>query len=612
MNRKQRRASAKRDLHLAVGSAAAGWDRHASPSELMSRAHWHHRQRQPEQARDLCDRLLKLEPTHVGALNLLGLLHQEARRPKMAIREFQRALAIDDLDAACHYNLASAWQALGRESESAAHYQKAIALGLSGRSIEDFIFSNPAIMACFGRLGEFTMPAEEEGRRTDLEAVADDIFLRCALTMALLPTARLERFSTLLRSALLAIAHAGAHLTTAVNEKLVRLCCALAQQCFINEYVFAQSEAETLQSRELRQIVLERLADKGDIPPLVLAAVAAYFPLHALPSARALPQRSWPQAVCALLRTQLIEPLEEADDASRIPALTSIAHGLSRQVMRQYAENPYPRWTMNPQLPLAATWKSPNLAADESSTKPIEDILIAGCGTGQHVFHVMHNFPQARVLAVDISLPSLAYARRKTREANLQNVEYAQADILELATLGRSFDLIEAVGVLHHLADPEEAWRLLLSLLRPKSEMRLGLYSKAARRGLADVRAFISERGYRATLDDIRECRQEILRHADQRRWTVATEAGDFYSVSGTRDLLFNVMEHTFSIARIKAFIDAQRLTFLGFDLDRNAMERFQRQFPGSDALTNLDCWDAFEAENPRTFRHMYQFMIRN
>lgn len=614
MNRKQRRAGAKRDLHPVAGSAAAERDRGASLADLMSRAHWHHQQRQPEEARDLCDRVLKREPSHVGALNLLGLIHQGAGRHKMAIREFKRAVAVDDLDAACHYNLASSWQALRRESEAAAHYQKAIALGLSGRSIEDLIFSNPAVMRCFGHIGEPVpgLPAGEERPQVDLESIADDIFLQCALTMALLPTARLERFFTFLRSTMLAIAHAGALRMTAVNEGLLRLCCALAQQCFINEYVFAQSERETRQSSELREMVLQRLAGNADIPPFVLAAVAAYFPLYTLAAARVLAQRNWPQAVCALIRTQLIEPLEEAEDASRIPTLTAIAHGLSRQVMQQYAENPYPRWIMNPLLPLAATWKAPPVAAGKGTVKPIEDILIAGCGTGQHVFHVVHNFPQARVLAVDISRPSLAYARRKTREANLPNVEYAQADILELGTLGRSFDLIEAVGVLHHLADPEAGWRILLSLLRPKSEMRIGLYSEAARRGLKDIQAFISERGYPATLEDIRECRQEILRQADRRRWTVATQARDFYSVSGFRDLLFNVMEHTFTIPRIKAFLDVQRLTFLGFDLDRGAMQRFQQRFPDQGALTDLDRWDAFEADNPQTFRHMYQFMIRN
>ena len=110
------------------------------------------------------------------------------------------------------------------------------------------------------------------------------------------------------------------------------------------------------------------------------------------------------------------------------------------------------------------------------------DVLIAGCGTGKHIFDVAVQNPKARVLAIDISVASLAYAKRKVREERLVNIEFAQADILELGAIGRVFDHIEAVGVLHHLADPKTGWRVLLSLLRPGGTMHVGLYSQLARR----------------------------------------------------------------------------------------------------------------------------------
>ena len=46
-------------------------------------------------------------------------------------------------------------------------------------------------------------------------------------------------------------------------------------------------------------------------------------------------------------------------------------------------------------------------------------------------------------------------------------------------------DLIESLGVLHHLADPWEGWDRLLALLRPGGVMMLGLYSQPARRSKA-------------------------------------------------------------------------------------------------------------------------------
>jgi len=72
-----------------------------------------------------------------------------------------------------------------------------------------------------------------------------------------------------------------------------------------------------------------------------------------------------------------------------------------------------------------------------------------------------------RVLAIDLSLSSISYAKRKTQEMGIHNIEYAQADILKIGGITRTFDVIESVGVLHHLADPLAGWRTLVSRLRP-------------------------------------------------------------------------------------------------------------------------------------------------
>ena len=58
-------------------------------------------------------------------------------------------------------------------------------------------------------------------------------------------------------------------------------------------------------------------------------------------------------------------------------------------------------------------------------------------------------------------------------------VSYGQADILELGRLGRTFDVVDVGGVLHHMAEPLTGWRVLVSLLRPGGLMRVALYSTA-------------------------------------------------------------------------------------------------------------------------------------
>jgi hypothetical protein len=70
-------------------------------------------------------------------------------------------------------------------------------------------------------------------------------------------------------------------------------------------------------------------------------------------------------------------------------------------------------------------------------------------------------------------------------------------------------------------------------------------------------------------------------------------------------------MEHRFTIPEIADFLREQNLAFLGFELDRDVIDAFRRQFPGPGALTDLDHWHAFETANPRTFLKMYRFSVR-
>jgi hypothetical protein len=146
----------------------------------------------------------------------------------------------------------------------------------------------------------------------------------------------------------------------------------------------------------------------------------------------------------------------------------------------------------------------------------------------------------------------------------------------------------------------------LLSLLRPNGLMFVGLYSAAARQSLTAARAYIAERGYRATAEDIRTCRQELIQRAGMPPFR------DFSNTSGCRDLLFNVMEHQFTIPQIGEFLDQHRLTFLGFEqLPPNVLRQFQQQFPDADAMRGLESWHGFEQMNPLTFGNMYFFWVQ-
>ena len=460
------------------------------------------------------------------------------------------------------------------------------------------------------------LPAQELFGPSEFAAVCDDQLLRCLLESTPVRDIELERFLTAVRFTMLEAASAEVD-SHQVEEKALGWFCALAQQCFINEYIFAHTDDEIEKAQRLRALLVEALASGTSIPELWLVAVAAYFPLASLPGAELIPDRPWSAPVAALVARQVRESEEERQLQTSIPRLTPIEDGVSLLVKQQYEENPYPRWMKAAPVGKATTIDGylrrqfPLVSLRNVAKKSSIEILVAGCGTGQHSIETARRFTGAQVLAVDLSLTSLCYAKRKTRELGLNNIEYAQADILQLGSIGRAFDVIEASGVLHHLADPFAGWQLLLSMLRPGGFMRLGFYSKLARQDLVDARRFIAERGYRPSAEDIRRCRQELISFGDGTPLKRATEWSDFFSTSTCRDLLFHVQEHQFTLPEISTFLSQNRLEFLGFNLPGHVLQNFRRRFPGDKTMTDLDHWHSFETENPVIFVGMYQFWIQ-
>jgi len=439
--------------------------------------------------------------------------------------------------------------------------------------------------------------------------LAEDALLVALLTSAPNSDIPLEHFLTMLRAAMMREladkSDAGAQAELFAS--------ALAQQCFINDYVLAAGKDELAAAAEARAKV--ETADSAT--PAQLLMVAAYFPLHRLANAARLLERRWPDPVEAVLTQQVREPLQELRLRADISRLTGIENPVSLLVQQQYEENPYPRWVRaSPDTPDTIgnflSGKFPLSRFERPAGGGPQDILIAGCGTGQRSIAIAQKFGAS--LAVDLSLASLGYARRKSEALGLP-VTYAQADILELEgtlkPVGRRFDLIESLGVLHHLADPWAGWVTLLSLLRPGGVMLLGLYSETARRPVLAARARIAELGLSGSAEDIRGFRQDLIRSGDPNLYASILESEDFFSLSACRDLLFHVQEKSVTLSQIDRFIQDHGLRLLGFELDDAVLAAYRKRFPQDRAATDLACWEAFEKDHPGLFGGMYIFWVQ-
>jgi len=141
--------------------------------------------------------------------------------------------------------------------------------------------------------------------------------------------------------------------------------------------------------------------------------------------------------------------------------------------------------------------------------------------------------------------------------------------------------------------------------------MRIGLYSELARQDIVKARKLVAARGYRATAEDIRRARQELIAVAAEQQLLFVRDSWDFFSISECRDLLFHVQEHRMTLPQIAAFLAAQKLHFLGFELAEPLWLAYGARFPADPARTDLDNWHRFENENPRSFQGMYQFWVQ-
>jgi tetratricopeptide (TPR) repeat protein/SAM-dependent methyltransferase len=604
-------------------------------------------------------RAIALRPDYADAHNNLGTALIANGDIGDAVPHYQRALALKPARFETYTNLASALLANGDTDAALGVAARALSLHETGstrmlfvqcvralqsvplaRELREHVLR--ALEGAWGPPGELAACATALVKRNEavraaieraagawpkrlslqellggagLPAVASDrLFLKLLESTPPIEIA-LEKFLTSLRCALLEIASS----TAAANEPLpdmMALHCALARQCFINEYVFGALDEEWEQARRLRAALIAALESTAPIPSPWLAAVACYFPLYSIPGADRLLERSWPDAVAALLVQQIREPAEERQIRASIPALTIVEDEISIAVRQQYEENPYPRWVGDPPpvQPIAFDHyirRQFPLATYSAFGRNNLDILIAGCGTGRHSIAVAQAFSEAKILAIDLSLSSLAYAKRKSLALGLRNIEYAHADILELGSMSQTFDVIDSIGVLHHIAEPWNAWKLLLSLLRPGGCMRIGLYSAFARRDVEPTMRFIATRGYGRTADDIRRCRQELMSFADGTPQKNVTTCPDFFSTSECRDYIFHVQQQATTIPKIKTFLDENALEFLGFELDAKVLRKYAMRFPDDRTRTNLDSWHVFETENPDVFAGMYVFLMQ-
>jgi SAM-dependent methyltransferase len=397
------------------------------------------------------------------------------------------------------------------------------------------------------------------------------------------------------------------------DPALIACTLAMLQQCWINQFVWGVSGDER-RYLAAQQLLPDRLA-RGDLEEgYRLLRHCLYEPVMRVlrGSATAAMHGVEPRAVREVVAQRLAMEQSESARAARMPLLGDIDDATSRRVAQFYEDSPYPRWSTvivnrDHRASLA------HFLGEERAAfldQPFE-VLIAGCGTGQQAVQAaLHYGPNARILALDLSAASLGYASRMADAFGVKNVEFARADLEPIASqsqLAARFAVIEAVGVLHHMAQPFAGWQALTTCLAPHGFMRIGLYSAIARRNLTALRSDPDYPGPGCDDAALRAFRQTLLTRQDEQARD-ARKYVDFWDAGSFRDMLLHVCEHRFELAQIAGFLKDERLAFRGFQLPKESQAMFWQRFPLDTWPGTLENWARFEAENPHLFENMYLF----
>lgn len=433
----------------------------------------------------------------------------------------------------------------------------------------------------------------------------EELFLKL-MNSSIIPDQKLEELLINIRSAILFNIN-----NISKFSELIEFQAALANLCFFNNFIYNESEEESSQIKSLENKI-NSFFSKNKKPSMHYILCLASF--------RSLQKYSWanrilvPQELKDLFKNILFDYSEEKKISTKITKFKNVEDVVSCKVQKQYEHNPYPRWKT---LGLVTSHSIKEIVSEASIKlydKNIENILspkilVAGCGTGQHPLMTAKRFKNSEIVAVDLSLGSLSYAKRKTQEYGQENIKYIQADLLNLSELKQKFDIVESAGVLHHMNVPLDGWKELVKCLKVGGLMKIGLYSKLARQHITEIRKENKKLNIGSDDSTIKLFRNKVF-NSDCDYHKKLLISPDFYDLNGLRDLVFHEQEHVFNLLEIENFLIELGLKFSGFD-SYDITKFFKSHHSSQEDLYDLTKWHKFEQGNPNLFSRMYQFWVQ-
>lgn len=198
-------------------------------------------------------------------------------------------------------------------------------------------------------------------------------------------------------------------------------------------------------------------------------------------------------------------------------------------------------------------------------------ILDAGCGSGVGTEYLVHLNPQAQVIGIDLSAGTLEVARERCKRSGADRVRFHNLSIYDVDQIEGQFDLINCVGVLHHMPDPIRGIQALANKVAPGGLLHIFVYAALGRWEISLMQEAIAmlqgeRRGDyrdgvsvgRQLFDALPENNRIVKR--DKERWALENHQDECFA-----DMYVHPQEVDYTIDTLFELIDASGLEFVGF-----------------------------------------------
>lgn len=298
-------------------------------------------------------------------------------------------------------------------------------------------------------------------------------------------------------------------------------------------------------------------------------------------------------------------------------------------VQKLYDTYPFPPDPLSDEPPPGYNWRWSWTAAHSFCTGRAPDrhdirILDAGCGTGSGTDYLVHQNPQAQVTAIDLSPGALAVAKERCQRSGAENVTFAQMTLETAAEeLDGTFEMINCVGVLHHLPDPVAGIQALAKKLAPGGLLHIFVYAELGRWEIQIMQEAIAllQGQKRGDYTDGVHVGREIFKTLSEQNPLVQRErerwAGENQRDECFADMYVHPQETDYNLHTLFELVDASGLAFVGFSnpqfwqLDRLLSDSSDLMQRGEE-LSERDRYRLVELLDPKAVTHYEFFLTRS